>query len=57
VAFRDAEGLARAFTREIGRQFGEGIPIGANRIYLERLALSDGDGPIARVRCWAHQFY
>ena len=51
------EGVARGFTQEIARQFDEDIAIWENKIYLERPALSDGDGPIAEVRRWARQFY
>ena len=51
------ERVAGAFSREISRQFDEDIPIWENKVYLERPALSDGDGPIGEIRRWASQFY
>ena len=73
VAFRDAEGRARvldAHCPHLGAHLGHGGEIVEGRLrcpfhhwefdgegYLERPALSDGDGPIAEVRRWARQFY
>ena len=50
-------GVAAAFIREIERQVEQDKPIWENKIYVKPPILSDGDGPIARYRRWARQFY
>jgi len=49
--------IGEAFVKEVNRQFRDDIPIWENKKYLERPQLCDGDGPIARFRKWATQFY
>lgn len=51
------EGLARVFVGEISKQFEEDIPMWENKAYWARPTLCDGDGPIAKIRSWAQQFY
>jgi phenylpropionate dioxygenase-like ring-hydroxylating dioxygenase large terminal subunit len=51
------QGVGRAFIAEIERQFAQDIPIWENKVFLERPALCDGDGPIATLRRWGRQFY
>jgi hypothetical protein len=63
VSFRRAGGadppepLVRATLREIERQMAQDIPIWESKIYRPSPLLCDGDGPIARYRRWARQFY
>ncbi len=49
--------IGQAFVKEVNRQFGDDIPIWENKIYRSDPKLCDGDGPIARFRKWAGQFY
>lgn len=49
--------IAQSFYKEVNRQLGDDIPIWENKIYREKPFLCDGDGPIARFRKWASQFY
>ena len=49
--------IGEAFVKEVNRQFCDDIPIWENKIYLDKPQLCDGDGPIARFRRWAQQFY
>ncbi|WP_116365865.1 Rieske 2Fe-2S domain-containing protein [Parahaliea mediterranea] len=49
--------IAMAFVEEVNRQLGEDIPIWENKRYLAEPRLCDGDGPIAKFRRWAGQFY
>ena len=49
--------MGEAFIREVNRQLTDDIPIWENKIYREQPQLCDGDGPIARFRKWAQQFY
>ena len=49
--------IGQAFVAEVNRQFGDDIPIWENKIYRASPNLCDGDGPIARFRRWAEQFY
>ena len=49
--------IGQAFVTEVNRQFGDDIPIWENKIYRADPQLCDGDGPIARFRKWAGQFY
>ena len=51
------ETVGDRFQAEIERQLEADIPVWENKIFLERPALCDGDGPIARYRKWAKQFY
>lgn len=49
--------IGQAFYAEVNRQLTDDIVIWENKIYRERPQLCDGDGPIARFRRWASQFY
>ena len=49
--------MGKAFVAEVSRQLEEDIPIWENKIYLDRPALCDGDGPIGSFRKWCKQFY
>jgi phenylpropionate dioxygenase-like ring-hydroxylating dioxygenase large terminal subunit len=49
--------IGQAFYAEVNRQLTDDILIWENKIYRERPQLCDGDGPIARFRRWAVQFY
>ena len=49
--------IGEAFNKEVNRQLTEDIPIWENKIYQPSPQLCDGDGPIARFRKWAAQFY
>lgn len=49
--------IGEAFNKEVNRQLGDDIPIWENKIYQPNPNLCDGDGPIARFRRWAGQFY
>jgi len=49
--------IGKAFYNEVDRQFQDDIPIWENKIYRDKPNLCDGDGPIARLRKWASQFY
>ena len=49
--------IGQAFVKEVNRQFTDDIPIWENKIYVDKPNLCDGDGPIARFRKWAQQFY
>ncbi len=51
------KGVGKAFVAEISRQLEQDAPVWEHKIYLERAVLCDGDGPIARFRKWASQFY
>lgn len=63
IYYHNAEGdektdrIGQAFVKEVNRQFGEGIPIWENKVYRVEPRLCGGDGPIARFRKWADQFY
>ena len=45
------------FIRLLMEQVGEDVIIWENKIYVERPALADTDGPIMAFRSWAEQFY
>ncbi len=47
----------RAIVADLQRQIDEDIPIWENKIYRERPALCEGDGPIHEFRQWCRQFY
>ena len=49
--------IGQAFVKEVNRQLTDDIPIWENKLYLDHPQLCDGDGPIARFRRWATQFY
>lgn len=51
------DGIGKAFMHEIARQLEQDIPIWENKVYLDRPALCDGDGPIGVFRRWCKQFY
>ncbi len=63
IYYRNADGddktdrIGQAFVKEVNRQFGDDIPIWENKVYRAEPRLCDGDGPIARFRKWADQFY
>ena len=63
VAFRNPDGdekinrIGAAFNKEVNRQLTDDQPIWENKIYLDSPRLCDGDGPIAKFRRWAQQFY
>ncbi len=63
VAWRNPTGdekinrIGEAFNKEVNRQLCDDIPIWENKIYQPTPHLCDGDGPIARFRRWAGQFY
>jgi hypothetical protein len=50
-------GVGRAIIADIIQQFVEDTPIWENKRFQPRPILCDGDGPIARYRRWASQFY
>ena len=49
--------VAERFQAEIESQLEADIPVWENKIFLERPALCDGDGPIGIFRKWCKQFY
>jgi 3-ketosteroid 9alpha-monooxygenase subunit A len=53
--------LRSAFVRlvqySLQREFERDIPIWENKVALARPVLSEGDGPIMRLRAWSQQFY
>ena len=49
--------ISDKFVNEIRRQVEQDIPIWENKVYLNRPALCDGDGPVGLFRTWARQFY
>lgn len=63
VAYRNPDGDAKidrigaAFNKEVNRQLTDDQPIWENKIYEASPKLCDGDGPIAKFRKWAQQFY
>ena len=50
-------GVGRAAVAEAMRQVRQDIPIWENKRFIRTPKLCDGDGPIARFREWAGQFY
>jgi len=56
---RDArvDRIGAAFNQEVNRQLTDDMRIWEHKIYLPDPVLCDGDGPIARYRKWARQFY
>ncbi|MCG8588907.1 MAG: aromatic ring-hydroxylating dioxygenase subunit alpha [Proteobacteria bacterium] len=51
------KGVGAALIRDIEKQMAEDTPIWENKVFHERPALCDGDGPIAVFRRWCQQFY
>ena len=49
--------LMQAIVADLGKQIDEDIPIWEHKIFREKPALCDGDGPIAEFRSWCRQFY
>lgn len=49
--------LLRKAIREGRKTIDQDVPIWENKVYRERPALCDGDGPIMQYRRWAAQFY
>lgn len=49
--------IGAAFNKEVNRQLTDDIPMWENKIYQPKPNLCDGDGPIAKFRKWAQQFY
>jgi hypothetical protein len=49
--------LALAIMQGYKADVGQDIPIWADKRFLARPALGDGDGPIGAYRRWAQQFY
>ena len=49
--------IGQAFDKEVNRQFTDDKRIWESKIYVESPKLCDGDGPIAKLRRWAQQFY
>ena len=54
---RATTSVAGAAIDEISRQLLQDKPIWEHKIYLERPALADTDGPFLAFRRWASQFY
>jgi nitrite reductase/ring-hydroxylating ferredoxin subunit len=52
-----ARGVGAAIIRDLERQMAQDIPIWEHKVYWERPALCDGDGPIAVYRRWMRQFF
>ena len=63
VSWRNPDGddrvdrIGRAFDKEVNRQFTDDQRIWESKIYVDSPQLCDGDGPIAKLRGWAQQFY
>lgn len=49
--------VAKAFVREVDRQFMEDMPVWEHKAHLTRPALADTDGPFMTFRKWYAQFY
>ncbi|MEV6323794.1 Rieske 2Fe-2S domain-containing protein [Nocardia sp. NPDC051787] len=49
--------LERIVFRIVVAEFDRDIPIWNRKKYLQRPAIAAGDGPIAKYRAWAQQFY
>jgi 3-ketosteroid 9alpha-monooxygenase subunit A len=54
---RATTSVGEAAINEISRQLLEDKPIWENKVFLERPALADTDGPFTQFRQWAAQFY
>lgn len=50
-------GVGAALIADIEKQMSQDIPIWENKVYQDRPALCDGDGPIGLFRRWTKQFY
>jgi nitrite reductase/ring-hydroxylating ferredoxin subunit len=49
--------LVRLVQHSLQKEFERDIPIWENKIALRRPVLSEGDGPIMRLRAWSEQFF
>jgi 3-ketosteroid 9alpha-monooxygenase subunit A len=49
--------VGQAFVDEVSRQLLEDKVIWEHKVFVERPALSDADGPFVKFRRWASQFY
>jgi hypothetical protein len=49
--------VGEAAINEISRQLLEDKPIWEHKVFVERPALADTDGPFLQFRQWATQFY
>jgi nitrite reductase/ring-hydroxylating ferredoxin subunit len=54
---RATTSVGEAAINEISRQLLEDKPIWENKVFIERPALADTDGPFMQFRQWAAQFY
>jgi hypothetical protein len=54
---RATRSVGEAAINEISRQLLEDKPIWEHKVYVERPALADTDGPFMQFRQWAAQFY
>jgi phenylpropionate dioxygenase-like ring-hydroxylating dioxygenase large terminal subunit len=54
---RATRSVGEAAINEISRQLLEDRPIWENKVYIDRPALADTDGPFMQFRQWAAQFY
>lgn len=54
---RATRSVGEAAINEISRQLLEDKPIWENKVFVERPALADTDGPFMQFRQWALQFY
>lgn len=54
---RATRSVGEAAINEISRQLLEDKPIWENKVFVERPALADTDGPFMQFRQWASQFY
>lgn len=49
--------VAKAFVKEVDRQFMEDMPVWEHKAHITRPALADTDGPFMTFRKWYQQFY
>jgi 3-ketosteroid 9alpha-monooxygenase subunit A len=54
---RSTEAVSELNDRITNQQFAQDVPIWENKIYRERPALTEIDGPVAQYRRWFRQFY
>ncbi len=54
---RATSAVGEAAINEISRQLLQDKPIWENKVYIDRPALADTDGPFLQFRQWAAQFY
>ena len=53
----DPESFSKAYIENLRTGFHEDIQIWEHKLYRDRPALCDGDGPIGKLRKWYSQFY